>query len=387
MKPTSASSAKTHVAMVLLALAVFLALRLPAGETLGPGIRYRAITEPKGPLAIHVLEIERGPPGVSLAASVGAGVKGKETVPDMVAAVPRERGTVLAAINGDYFEMNGEPRFFGTLGGLTIVDGELISGPSGPAFCVDRTGSPLITQAKARFEITWPDGSKRPFGINCSTSDFKSEVGAADVVLFTPRFARETGIASGRELVLAPATDSLTLPLRTGQVYTLAVSELRTAGNTPIAPDTLVLSLAAKSAKTVPTLRPGDTVRVSTAVDKDLPAVATAVGGGPLLLAAGDIVCAPEKTPGPRAPRTAVGYSATHIFLVVVDGRQPRRSIGMSHRELAEFMLRLGCTEALNLDGGGSTTMWVSGKVVNSPSDGVLRPVGNCLLVIRQTQP
>ena len=65
-----------------------------------------------------------------------------------------------------------------------------------------------------------------------------------------------------------------------------------------------------------------------------------------------------------------------------MDGRQPAKSVGMTIAELAALMLEFGCVEAINLDGGGSTTMVVEGKVVNTPSDAAgERPVSDALLV------
>ena len=55
--------------------------------------------------------------------------------------------------------------------------------------------------------------------------------------------------------------------------------------------------------------------------------------------------------------------------MVTVDGRQPGVSVGMTLQELAEYLLSLGATDAMNLDGGGSTTMFLDGRVVNTPSD------------------
>ena len=69
------------------------------------------------------------------------------------------------------------------------------------------------------------------------------------------------------------------------------------------------------------------------------------------------------------------------MFLVTVDGRREEWSAGMDLRELATFMLELGATEALNLDGGGSTTMWVRNEVRNRPSDNRIRPIANTLLL------
>ena len=64
-----------------------------------------------------------------------------------------------------------------------------------------------------------------------------------------------------------------------------------------------------------------------------------------------------------------IGDDGTSIWLVAVDGRQPLLSLGMSFRELQGLASRLGLRSALNLDGGGSTTMVIRGAVVNHPSD------------------
>ena len=74
-----------------------------------------------------------------------------------------------------------------------------------------------------------------------------------------------------------------------------------------------------------------------------------------------------------RHPRTAIGITEDyHLLLVTVDGRHPEAA-GMSMWELQAFMDKLGCKDALNFDGGGSTTMYIKGKtengVVNYPSD------------------
>ena len=84
-----------------------------------------------------------------------------------------------------------------------------------------------------------------------------------------------------------------------------------------------------------------------------------------------------------RHPRTAVAKLKDGKFLMVtVDGRQPGVSVGMTLQELAEYILSLGATEAMNLDGGGSTTMYLDGKVVNTPSDKEgERKIGDAIVV------
>jgi exopolysaccharide biosynthesis protein len=107
------------------------------------------------------------------------------------------------------------------------------------------------------------------------------------------------------------------------------------------------------------------------------------LGGGPALLKEGQ----PTRfqTSDARHPRSAIGWNTRFFFLVQVDGRQPRISVGMTLGELADHMARLGCTEALNLDGGGSSTLWARGQVMNTPCEGSERPMGNALLITLET--
>jgi hypothetical protein len=125
----------------------------------------------------------------------------------------------------------------------------------------------------------------------------------------------------------------------------------------------------------------------------DLGQQALVVGGGPRLVRAGRVAVsarlegfAPPQAPAffgtfvaARQPRTLAGLRADGtVLLVTVDGRQPGWSVGMTLPEAARLMLSLGARDALNLDGGGSSTMTVRGEVVNRPSDrGGERPVSD----------
>lgn len=85
-----------------------------------------------------------------------------------------------------------------------------------------------------------------------------------------------------------------------------------------------------------------------------------------------------------RHPRTLIGTDAEGaIWLVTIDGRNPSLSLGMSFAELQGLSRRLGLRSAMNLDGGGSTTMWVAGEIVNHPSDpGGARKVSDAIVVV-----
>lgn len=111
-----------------------------------------------------------------------------------------------------------------------------------------------------------------------------------------------------------------------------------------------------------------------------------ALEGGPLLVQAGEL----NLSAGfdgyimkAREPRTAVGLTPEgRLLLVTVDGRVPGHSKGIALAELAQFFLELGATEALNWDGGGSTTMMVKGELVSRVATGWCRPVSNALLIV-----
>jgi exopolysaccharide biosynthesis protein len=85
-----------------------------------------------------------------------------------------------------------------------------------------------------------------------------------------------------------------------------------------------------------------------------------------------------------RNPRTLAGVKADGtILLVTVDGRQPGYSVGASFEESARIMKSLGAIDAVNLDGGGSTTMTIGSKLINHPSDSTgERPVGDAIVVL-----
>jgi hypothetical protein len=143
-------------------------------------------------------------------------------------------------------------------------------------------------------------------------------------------------------------------------------------------------------------LRPGDRVSIVARFSPHRGTMRTLVGGWPRIVEGGKNVApfadslegTPERFSRARHPRTAVGISrdSATVYLVVVDGRQ-KASAGMTLEELADAMIALGAVEALNLDGGGSTTLVVRDSIVNAPSDpNGERPVGNAIVITRHAK-
>lgn len=114
----------------------------------------------------------------------------------------------------------------------------------------------------------------------------------------------------------------------------------------------------------------------------------TVIGGGPVLVQNSTIAITNNeelKFAGnaihDKHPRTAIGYTADHhLVILVVEGRNPKAG-GASLIQLAHIMKDLGCVEALNLDGGGSSCLLVNGKETIRPSDKIQRPVPAVLLI------
>jgi len=88
-----------------------------------------------------------------------------------------------------------------------------------------------------------------------------------------------------------------------------------------------------------------------------------------------------------RHPGYALAWNDKYFYFVEVDGRQKGLSMGMTLDELSNYLLKMGCTDALNLDGGGSSTIWLKGKVMNSPCFGYLRNTATTFVLVRKEKP
>jgi hypothetical protein len=357
----------------------------------GPGLAYRNDRVLHVPWSIHVIRVDRAQADLELDTSLARGtVLGLSTLANQIKDLPAELGRPVAGINGDFYVVDRGP-YVGDPRGLQISFGELISGPvDQPCFWLDAEGQPHLTNVVSQFHVTWPNGTVMRFSLN-------DQRRSGEAALYTPRLGERTRTVGGPELVLERAEDGPWLPLRAGQTYRARVRAVRENGDTPLANDIMVLSLGSQLAATTPEVAPGDVVKISTVTVPDLSAARTAIGGGPVLVRDGKpvpITIPPNlrgalpyqyKSMTERHPRSSVGWNKTHLFLVQVDGRQPGLSMGMTVSELSEYFVKLGCTEAMNLDGGASSTIWLNGMVVNSPCHGQDRSIANALVVLRKS--
>ena len=367
---------------------------------LAPGVHYARWTDPRGPWMIHLVRIDRKRASVDLrVARAHDQLRSREKTSGMVQRAVDAGAMVLAAVNADFFDLKS-----GENENNQIIDGEWWKG-------LKVTESPYDTydNTHAQFGL---DGNGRPVLDRFIFDGVATVHGVATPVLtvnanptgnpegsalFTPRFGTNTPRDSTRvtaEVSLASAgrrADTL-LFVRRGP--------LSTASGSAIPADGAVLTAYGARAKALESMADGDTVRMRFTSRPHLPRGAPLrllIGGWPRILADGQNVAGDAATvegtisrnAEVRNPRTAVGFSrdSSTLYLLTVDGRS-QRSVGMTLTELADLLKSLGAWQALNFDGGGSTTMVIGGRVVNTTSDPTgEREVGNALLVVRRPAP
>lgn len=363
-----------------------------------PGVVRRFIYAASGPWAIHVLDVDLG--CYSAVAVKGAsGAVGREKTSVLLRNLAKNRD-VVGGVNADFF-LFAPP---GVPSGALITDGRILTGPSeNPVFAFTAARVPLITTLNVV-------GSATVRGEQVKIGAW-NRAAPRGLALFDAAWGQTTDSAtSAIEVALDNQNPSRVVFIDTlpAGVSIPALGSVLIAGrNAPASARAALLRL-----------RVGDTVRADVSlvprqppeVVRRAPSVALplreAVGGRPVLVRDSIVTSAVDTQSGPafatsRHPRTAVGisgagriprdYAGRRVLLVVVDGRQSPYSDGMTLRELANLMLALGARDAINLDGGGSTTMVYSDpdsagalRIANRPSDQQgERPVGNALAIVK----
>ncbi|MCH7905065.1 MAG: phosphodiester glycosidase family protein [Armatimonadetes bacterium] len=342
-----------------------------------PGITYRVTIDDEIPRVVHALRIANGAAGLGLRPALSqdrvfgpdAADQGRQTVVGMM-----RDSSAIAGINADFFPANGDPL------GAMVVDGRLLSSAA-------RTRS-VVAWGPAGFRfgylqfagaITWGDGDPVSiYGVN-------EECGDNMVVLYTS--AATVSLSREPALNVLIESDAEFTPNGEWQgVFVRFFSEINTL---EISDGHVALAVRGVPTERILELREGDEVTISLQHEGiDWEGVTHVAAGGPLLVKAGQkfIPFAEEgfklEFAENRHPRSAIGVTpAGDVWLVAVDGRQSM-SDGATLEELAHVMIDLGCTDAINLDGGGSTTLAIAGVVLNRPSGGRQRAIANSILVI-----
>jgi phosphodiester glycosidase len=357
---------------------------LGAPQSVATGVEFfattdRSLVDPAGPVAAYLLKLD--PRHVRLESALSNDeVMGAETV-DGIAA----RHHAVAAINGGFFDVKtGEPVSLLKVGGELVSDSGAIKGAvviqSPPRGRTELWFDQLSARQSLKFKAVGRDYLVPVDGVDTTRARGK-------LMLYTPKYHADTDTAlNGTEWTLD------------GKPF--KVIDVRpNAGHTPIPRAGAVLSFGGlELPDALAVLAPGVSVAFETRwkslnglTAKQLDRADAVVNGAGLLRLHGKVPMnwvsgenlVPANFINMRHPRTLIGVDAKgFIWLAAIDGRQPEHSVGMMFADLERLCDRLGLTDALNLDGGGSTTMVVGGKIVNKPSDATgPRPVSDAILV------
>lgn len=345
----------------------------PVISQVAPGIVYGdySMLTLDGPLSVHVIAVDLQNPDVRLGTALANDrlVSPGETVSSMA-----HRMGAVAGINGDYFDINQTNQPLNIL----VQNGVLERMPMHRwALTFDKDKTPQFAEFEISAQATLPGGVLQLKTIN----DWPPPGGGA--VLLTPAYGEIKPEENVTELPLQLVNG--TPPFATYRAGAIA-------DNTVMQPPGYYLAIGSQAYGTVPLPNTGDTIAVSATAVPPLDAIASAIGGGPLLVKDGRWYADPD---GPNTgeflthmPATAAGVTRDGTLLLFeIDGRQPELSIGVLQPQLASLMIAFGVSTGMQFDGGGSSTMVArlpgdtDAVVRNAPSDGQERRVGDALLV------
>ena len=338
-------------------------------EQVAPGVVYRQrnTTREGQPFQFQILEVDPTNPAINvLPVHALDRASGKETTTSMA-----KRYGATVAVNGGYFYVSGP--LAGASTGVYQLNGKVVTSGdkrSSLIFCAETGGKEQTAVASAAFtgKVTAPGGA------TLSLSGMNRPREAGEVVLYTSMLGAATPALAGFEVIVSSE----------GRVQSVNHGE----GASQIPPGGSVLSASGQAADWLKEHAPaGSALKIDARLD---PAAAVPgckpvdmIGAGPRLVR-GDKIDVPEEGfnhANGRHPRTAFAVTAEGRFLfVTLDGRLST-SAGMTLAELANELLSMGAVEAINLDGGGSTTIVVNGVIRNTPSDGRERPVSDAILI------
>ncbi len=359
------------------------------------GVEWTTIVRHRPAERINVLTVE---PGRTHAVLSNDRIARRERVSSM-----GERVGAVAGVNGGFFATSGDPV------GVLALDGELVSEPVDgrsalllPPPTAPAPAGPLIAPVRYRGRVTVNGRSRAIDGIDRTRGLIPACGGRGGDVptirpnsLLTCTDSSELVVLSPRYGARPPAEGGVEALVRDG-----VVTRLRPPGTGGVPRRGMLLTGTGDAARF---LRNAALPRSRVEVRSDLLVGGrridllglTVVGGGPRILRGGRVAVAAraegfaplrsffQAFVAGRQPRTLAGVRADGtLLLVTVDGRAPGWSAGMTLPEAARLMRSLGAREAINLDGGGSSTMTVHGEVVNRPSDGVERRVSDGLFVM-----
>ena len=277
----------------------------------------------------------------------------------------------VAAVNGSFFDMDTGATYGPVMSNGQFDMAAVRNNTDMATFILDTANNPLFAYLDTQVDLILPSGEKRRIAAYNRYNGFYNGLHIIDTKwsATTPGVTKnypnwlEMVVEDGIVKEFSENKPGIPIP-KNGYVV------LATNGNIKYLTDNFKV---------------GDPVSYEIKTSVDSAGIKTALTGGTMLVKDGNIVptFTHSASGNSRQPRTAAGVSADGktLMIVTVDGRQPGTSIGMTQFELAEYMKEIGCANAMNYDGGGSTTMVARNagdtaiSTVNTPADGFERRV------------
>ena len=333
----------------------------------------------------NVVEYDTSDDSVRPMVAYGKTLYGRSTISKIADYLEDEDLTLVAGINGSFFDMNS-----GIPYGMIVTEGVLRSSGNTLSVGFYEDGTAIIGTPELEFSMETPDGEITEIFYN------KALTKSNGIGLYSADYHTSTRSGMDAYHVILEPVDEDETEIRLGGEIELEMVGMMESSDCGIAEGTFVLSIAENSIyktalENMRDLDIGDCITITASVDREWEDVYYACGGSDLLIEDGEVcddftLDTAEKS----AARTAIGIKDDGtVVLYTADGGNG--SAGLTLEELAERMLELGCETALNLDGGGSTTLgaiypgYDSASTVNTPEDGELRACANFIYLVRST--
>ena len=351
----------------------------------GPGVIAAKYDIPALPLKVSVVEMDLTNPYIVMETCLGAEKSvGTETPVNMALRNTRPGHEVVSALNGDFFMTSPTNEVGLPLSGQVRNDELVLSSHNRACLVLDNDNRPYIDRLTFTGRVT---GGGHSFALNLvNRMRYAYEnIAANQSFLFTRSYGPVTydGSNSGKMVLLRPAGE----PFRwnANGVEQCVIEEIFDARGSATIPDgKAILWLKGTYANQTEWMNVGDMLDISFSLTlnngpQDVNIHQLIGGSNHIIMQNGQFM----EDWAERHPRTAIGFNAdsTRLYFVVVDGRH-MTSTGVTLWEMKGIFDALGAVNAVNLDGGGSSCILANDEVLNHPSDGPVRAVGNgCLLV------
>jgi len=311
---------------------------------------------------INIIEADLSNPYVKTKVLISEEMKNLTTVKKLAT-----ENNTSAAVNGDFFAWKSGENGKGSVMGAVMNDGKLLSSTSETdgmyTFAIDKFNKLICEHIKTNIVLTAPNGE------TLTIKHLNKYDSLAEPVIYTSAFSKVTD---------GSYDNILEVVIENG-----IVTEMRRDMEGVEIPENgyVIRHLPEFNPFLIDNLKVGDSVDIEFDANVELSEYQTMTGGGTMLVTQGQLAKITHNVSGTN-PRTVIACDETRtkLYLITVDGRKGNAT-GYTLPQLAEYLLEIGMYDAMNLDGGGSTTMVIKSdeaqNVVNTPSDNGLRKVAS----------